>query len=478
MKTAFKKSLAIVLAAVMLLCALPFTASATTYSGTCGDNLTWSLDTSTGVLNITGTGAMYRYNFSNMPEFLNYSISAVTIENGVTSIGSYAFFDCVQMKSVSIPGSVETIGGWAFANCDNLESIIIPYGVKLISNGAFYDCDTLKSVTISATVTQIREYSFSSCDMLENITVDSENQYFSNDNYGVLFNKDKSNLLNYPIGNTRTSYEIPDSVKTVEDEAFGGCTNLERILIPASVTRLGEGPFVRCEKLEEIIVNSDNTVYSSDEYGVLFSKDKTVLVQYPAGNTRENYTIPDGVERIGYCAFFTSSDLTDVIIPDSLTIILESAFSYCDGLTNVYYTGTENEWNEILIGDFNDPLKNANIHFKDISDDAVIPAPSQTTIKYGDSIILHVDPAKIPEGGYVEWVASNNNFTFNVSNVSKTCKIKPSISGSTTFTATVYDKDGNPISIDEQVMTSKAGFFDKLIAFFKSIFGLSKVYEY
>lgn len=326
MKKTCIKILSVVLCAVMVLGSAPlgglvgielpslfdFKAEAATYSGKCGDNLIWSLDTSTGVLNITGTGAMYRYNFSNMPEFLNYSISAVTIENGVTSIGSYAFFDCVQMKSVSIPGSVETIGGWAFAGCDNLESIIIPDGVNLISNGAFCDCDALKIVTISATVTRIREDSFSSC----------------------------------------------------------------------------------------------------------------------------------------------------------------------DNLKDVYYTGTENEWNEILIGDFNDPLKNANIHFKDISDETVIPAPSQTTIKYGDSIILHVDPAKIPEGGYVEWVASNNNFTFNVSNVSKTCKIKPSVSGSTTFTATVYDEDGKPVLTDEQTMTSKAGFFDKLIAFFKSIFGLSKIYEY
>ena len=104
----------------------------------------------------------------------------------------------------------------------------------------------------------------------------------------------------------------------------------------------------------------------------------------------------------------------------------------------------------------------------------VVNKPSQTTISYGDAIILHVDESKIPEGGRVEWTSSNGNFSYKANGA--TCEIRPEKSGDTTFTATIYDVNGNPVLTDEQTMTSKAGFFDKIIAFFKGLFGLSKTY--
>ena len=105
-----------------------------------------------------------------------------------------------------------------------------------------------------------------------------------------------------------------------------------------------------------------------------------------------------------------------------------------------------------------------------------IKQPTETVISYGDSIILHVDSSNIPVGGYVEWTVSNSNFETEVSADGTTCKITPKTSGDTTFTATVYDAEGKIISSDEQTMTSKANFFDRLIAFFKKIFGLTKVF--
>ena len=109
-----------------------------------------------------------------------------------------------------------------------------------------------------------------------------------------------------------------------------------------------------------------------------------------------------------------------------------------------------------------------------IKDDSVIKTPSVSTISYGDAVILHVDESKIPEGGKVEWYPSNGNFIYSVSSDGTTCTITPEKSGDTTFTATIYDADGNPVSTDEQTMTAKAGFFDKIIAFFKKLFGLTK----
>lgn len=102
----------------------------------------------------------------------------------------------------------------------------------------------------------------------------------------------------------------------------------------------------------------------------------------------------------------------------------------------------------------------------------VIKQPSQTTISYGDSIILHVDESKIPDGGNVMWSASNGNFSYSANGT--TCTITPEKNGDTVFTATIYDADGNAVSTDEQTMTSKAGFFQKIIAFFKKLFGLTK----
>ena len=96
-------------------------------------------------------------------------------------------------------------------------------------------------------------------------------------------------------------------------------------------------------------------------------------------------------------------------------------------------------------------------------------------LSYGDAIILHADiDGTLPEGTRIEWTASNGNFDMSVSSDGLTCKISPKSSGKTVFTVTVYDKDGNVISTDTQEMTAKAGFFDKIVAFFKKIFGLTK----
>ena len=169
MKTAFKKSLALVLAAVMLLCALPFTASAETNSGTCGDNLTWSLDTETGVLNITGTGAMT--NYSNYAPWYSYRsyIKTVNIASGVTTIGYAAFFGCDSLTSVTIPDSVTTIGEGAFYECYSLTRVTIPDSVTSIGYRAFYYCDSLTSVTIGNSVTTIGVGAFRGCDSLTDV---------------------------------------------------------------------------------------------------------------------------------------------------------------------------------------------------------------------------------------------------------------------------------------------------------------------
>ncbi len=374
MKPAFKKSLALVLAAVMLLCALPFTASATTYSGTCGDNLNWSLDTDTGVLNITGMGAMNNWSSYTSAPWYSYSskIKTVNIASGVTTIGSYAFEYCDSLTSVTIPDSVTTIGSYAFEYCDSLTSVTIPDSVTTIGSRAFEYCDSLTSVTIPDSVTTIGIYAFYWCDSLTSVTIGN-----SVTTIGVSAFRGCNSLTSIilpdsvtSIGSrafegcdSLTSVTIGNSVTSIGEDAFYHCDSLTSITIPDSVTSIGNYAFAWCDSLTSITVDEDNKYFSSNSYGVLFNKDKTTLIQYPAGNTRTSYTIPDSVTTIGNSAFYDCDSLTSVTIPDSVTSIGDYAFRYCDSLADVYYDGTESQWKKIAIGSYNDPLKNATIHY-------------------------------------------------------------------------------------------------------------------
>ena len=146
-----KKIISVVLVAVMLLALLPAaaTVNAATYSGKCGDNVTWSLNTSTGVLNISGTGDMrdYGYESNSRAPYLKYPIVSVEISDGVTSIGDNAFYECSSLMSVKIPNSVTIIGDRAFVNCIRLTSITIPESVTSIGKGVFDSCSSFKSIT-------------------------------------------------------------------------------------------------------------------------------------------------------------------------------------------------------------------------------------------------------------------------------------------------------------------------------------------
>ena len=281
-----------------------------------------------------------------------------------------------------------------YGSRSRVKSAVIAEGVTSIGESAFENCRSLTSVTIPNSVTSIGGCAFDECWSLTSVT-------------------------------------IPDSVTSIGDSAFASCTSLTSVTIPDSVTSIGGGAFAWCTSLTGIWVTEGNSHYSSDASGVLFSKDKTTLVQYPGAfaayaipdsvtsigagafggctsltsvtipdsvtsigqhafngcRSLTSVTIPDGVTSIGAYAFSECSSLTSVTIPDSVTSIGDGAFASCTSLTDVYYAGSEAQWKAISISSTeNDDLLTANIHYNYVSHThsykAVVTAPTCTEKGY------------------------------------------------------------------------------------------------
>ena len=278
-----------------------------------------NIDISDSVVSI-GTDVFYNTDYSRVEGYWdngvhyigNFLIEAeesitglYNIKEGTMVIADQAFYECTSLTSVTIPDSVIGIGDYAFCSCKNLTNITIPGGVTYIGYSAFKACYNLT-----------------------NITVDSANTSFSSDEHGVLFNKSKTNLMQYPIGNTRISYEILDSVTRIEDYAFYYCDSLTDI------------------------------------------------------------TIPNGVTSIGKSAFHFCDGLTDITIPNSVTSIGDYAFYTRDGLTNVYYTGTQEQWDTNITLGYDNGLTNCSIVYECNSE---TPNYAKGTCGENISFILNLD---------------------------------------------------------------------------------------
>ena len=241
-------------------------------------NLTWKLDAD-GTLTISGTGAMKNYDYDNpSPVCNNSNVKKVVIEDGVTSIGNWAFESCSSLTSITIPNSVTSIGAYAFSNCYYLTNITIPNSVTSIENYAFRACSSLTSITIPDSVTSIGELAFYDCDRLTSITISNSVTSIGERAFAYC--------------SSLTSITIPDSVTSIGEAAFAGCSSLTSITIPDSVTSIGEYAFQSCSSLTSI-------------------------------------TIPDSVTSIGWYAFSNCESLTSITIPDSVTSIGSRAFSEC-----------------------------------------------------------------------------------------------------------------------------------------------------
>lgn len=225
---------------------------------------------------------------------------AYTIPDSVCSIDCAAFEQCKNLRKITIPQSVTTIGERAFNGCPNLTEVTFQQSVTNIGKGAFNHCPNLKKIILPNSVTTIGDRAFSICTSLIEVI-------------------------------------IPNTVTTIGNEAFAECSNLSTIFIPNSVVNIGNNAFGGSfggSKLKQIKVDSSNP-YFCDIDGVLFSKDKTILYQYPAGKEDLAYLIPNFVTNIRELAFCNCSNLRSIIISDSVITIEECAFLGCSSLREV-----------------------------------------------------------------------------------------------------------------------------------------------
>ena len=287
---------------------------AETITGSDG-TVSWSFDSETGTITFSGSGEISGVWKENINE---RNINNVTISDGITSIGSKAFWGCT-MTSITIPNSVTSIGSKAFTNCTRLENIAIPDSFTSIGDQAFSYCG-IKSITIPNTVTSIGGYAFDGCYKLTSITIPN-----SVTNIGDSAFKD-CKMLN--------SITISDSVINIGSYAFVNCESLISITIPNSVKSIDSSAFDNCSSLTNISVSPQNEDYSS-ENGVLFNKDKTEICKYPAAKEETTYIIPNGVKRIGARAFIRCETLKNITIPNTVTSIGEYAFNNCINLTKM-----------------------------------------------------------------------------------------------------------------------------------------------
>ena len=234
-----------------------------------------------------------------------------------------AFFDCLNLTSISIPNSVKDIGEWAFAGCSLLSSIDIPNSVISIGNIAFAGCLSLKYISIPESVICLNGNPFGDCE--GEIECLSANFIYEDD---VLFNKDKSEIISFRNQEIE-SYIIPDSVTSIGDGAFEGCSSLSSLVIPDSVVNIKGNPFYlwkgKLECLSASFIYEDN---------VLFNMDKSKLISN-RNQEAKSFIIPNGVMSIEKYAFSDCSSLISISVPKSVTSIGDGAFDGCSSLSSI-----------------------------------------------------------------------------------------------------------------------------------------------
>ena len=506
-------------------------------SGTCGDNATWSLNSS-GTLTISGTGEIYDGYGENAKQpwyDLKDNIKSVVINYGITNVPHLAFDYYTNLTSISLPNSIERIES-AFQGCSKLADVSIPNSCKYLDNGAFdrtkwyenqpdgviycgnflydykgtmpsntsinvksgtvgicasfwgqsnlvnitfpdtleyitdscfFNCTGLTSIQLPKSLKSIGTEAFSNCQNLKNITFPDSVEYigrlafydtawYNNQSDGLVYLNNwlltlkgdtikqantitvKNNTIGIAVnafGNDEyyiyeqgdgahvSTINLPNSIKYINDNAFSKCRYLTKINIPDGVETLR--CFPHCNRLAEI--NIPDSV-------------KTLGGFYDTALT--HITIPPNVTEIMLNAFLSCSSLKEVSIPVSVTKINDGAFDECTTLTDVYYSGTKEQWDKINIGNSNAPLLNATIHFaKEITNKPVITS-SQVT-KASNTYTFNINVSEVTSDCELIVVLYKNGKVTNI----KTTTLTSNTTNNKTLNLTATNADSAKIFI-------------------------------
>ncbi len=297
-------------------------------------------------------------------------LKEVVLHNKLKTINDSAFADCINLSEIDIPSSVSSIGRYTFKNCKKLESVEIPSQVKKIDFSVFQNCISLKNVILGKNTTTVENDSFNGCESIENveissnisaenllnviksskkiknITINTENDHISCDENSVLFNKDKTELIRYPLGRTDSSYIIPDTVKRIRAIAFKGSTALTDITIPESVEYIGTNAFLDSGFYKDdanwdngfLYIGTNLIAVDSDKINAqcrLYSKTTLVASRVFEKCNITSLDMSDNVKHINEYAFTNCDNLESVRLSSNLETLGTGAFYDCDKLKEI-----------------------------------------------------------------------------------------------------------------------------------------------
>lgn len=315
-------------------------------SGSCGKNVTWSLEDR--VLTIRGTGAMTDYrddSDENRAPWYTFreGITSVNIENGVSTIGTCAFYGCTALRSVTIPDSIIYIYSYSFYGCTTLTDITIPDNVYWIGDNVFHSCTSLKSITIPESVAAMGDYSFVDCSSLRSITLPESLISIGPFNFAGC-----TSLTNITLPDRITSIgsnafsgctslnsiTIPEGVTSIGQYTFNNCTNLTSITIPASITSIEYNAFANCSNIADVYI-TDLAAWCSMKFASYANPLRYGANLHLNGQLLTDCVIPMGVTSIGDDLFSGCTSLTRVTLPSSVLSIGDDAFAGCPNLVSV-----------------------------------------------------------------------------------------------------------------------------------------------
>ncbi len=272
-------------------------------------------------------------------------LKSIKLPDGITTIVSGLFYECRGFTEFEIPDTVTTIEAFAFSECNELCEINIPDSVTQIGDNAF-ESTKIKNINIPASVKKLGKELFYNCYLLQNINVDVNNTNYCSVN-GALFNKAKTELIQYPIGNINEVYTVPASVKTIGEWAFFNCYNIKKIELPQTLEKIGSYAFALCGRLEDVsipdsVISIGEFTFESTEYykdkanwenGALYNGKHLIDVNHNV--VSGDFTVKDGTKTIAALALYWCYNLESITLPDGVITIGDRAFGNNDKLESV-----------------------------------------------------------------------------------------------------------------------------------------------